>query len=156
MRYSTTILLLISLSLGLQAQNKNSFRIKSQIAPASCMFLSGIADGLNQVVQFRYVSFKKAFPGINDNWWNPKYSYNNKYKGGIKSNGERFLGSSTVFVAVTDSYHFSRFLEHFFMVGAISLNIGQTKKKWYIYALESATYLLIYRASFSLTYNSFK
>src|SRR5438132_10256844 len=48
------------------------FRLKEHVAPAVLMFLAGTADGLNQVVSYRYAAFKKAFPQAHDYFWSPK------------------------------------------------------------------------------------
>jgi hypothetical protein len=41
--------------------------------------------------------------------WNPVVSWRNKWKNGDPRQGERFLGSSTVFVFLTDAWHLSQF-----------------------------------------------
>ena len=40
------------------------------------------------------------------NWWSMDKSWRNKWKNGDPNQGEAFLGSSTVFVFVTDAWHF--------------------------------------------------
>ena len=53
------------------------------------------------LINFFYVS---KFRRLNPYFWNPKVSYLNKWSDfDIKK--EKFLGSSTVFVAFTDSWH---------------------------------------------------
>ena len=48
---------------------------------------------------------------FNPMFWNPDISYKNKWKGGIKSNGEKFLFSSTALVFLTDAWHLFSSLE---------------------------------------------
>lgn len=45
------------------------------------------------------------------NWINPYYSWRNKWKNGKKEDGEKFLGSSTIFVFVTDAWHLMQFIQ---------------------------------------------
>ena len=42
----------------------------------------------------------------NNSWWSMKESWRNKWKNGDPKQGEAFLGSSTVFVLLTDAWHF--------------------------------------------------
>lgn len=53
---------------------------------------------------------------------NPSHSWRNKWKNGEKSDGERFLGSSTVFVMFTDLWHLLGFIRHNIVVIIISIN----------------------------------
>ena len=154
MKHSFSIIALILFQMTGRGQ-KPVFNFKSQALPAGLMILAGAADAWNQVVQFKYPAFKKAFPGISDRWYNPKISGANKYKGGKEVNGEKFFGSTTAFVAVTDAYHCSRFLERLFIVGAITVKITGDKRKWYWYLVESAIYWTLNRATFTLIYSRF-
>jgi hypothetical protein len=132
-----------------------SFKLKEQIAPAVMMFFAGAADGLNQVISFKYESFKKAFPGVNNTFWSPKVSYRNKYKNNDPRQGAKFFGSTTFLVWTTDAYHSTRFAEHLFMVGAVAVKFTQQKKKWYYYLAEAAGYWIVNRTGFAAVYNSF-
>jgi hypothetical protein len=131
------------------------FRLKEHIAPAVLMFLAGAADGLNQVVSYKYFAFKKAFPGANNIFWSPQLSFRNKYKNRDPAQGEKFFGSTTFLVWTTDAYHSTRFAEHLFMVGAVAVKITQQKRKWYYYLAEAAGYWIVNRVGFAVVYNSF-
>ena len=134
---------------------RNKFRLKEHIAPAVLMFFAGAADGLNQVVSYKYVAFKKVFPGVNDVFWSPKVSYRNKYKNHDPAQGQKFFGSTTFLVWTTDAYHSTRFAEHLFMVGAVAVKITQQKRKWYYYLAEAAAYWIVNRAGFAVVYDRF-
>jgi len=134
---------------------KYEFRVREHVAPAVLMFLAGAADGLNQAISYRYSSFKKAFPGVNDVFWSPKISYRNKYKNHDPTQGAKFFGSTSFLVWTTDGYHATRFAEHLFMVGAVTVKLTQQRKKWYYYVAEAAGYWVINRAGFAVVYNSF-
>lgn len=142
------------LSLMTATFGQKRFEVKSQVVPAVLVFLSGVADGTNNVLSFKWYSFKKVFPGASQSYWWPSQSWDNKYKDGKKENGERFPGSSTVFVAVSDGWHLTRFFDHIFMAGALTCKVLLfEKKKWYLYPVEALSYLLINRAGFCLAYN---
>jgi hypothetical protein len=54
------------------------------------------------------------------NWINPT-SWENKWKNNDEKQGEKFLGSSTVFVFLMDLWHFSKFLMLFLLCFGITL-----------------------------------
>lgn len=69
--------------------------------------IAGIAKAAMDVHSFRYqysvfTKFKSLFFAL-DSW-------KNKYRDGDKSKGEKFLGSTTIFVFVTDIWHFAQFV----------------------------------------------
>jgi len=73
------------------------------------MIFAGICNAAMDVLDFYYsdsifISWKPQ------SWIDPSKSWKNKWKNGDKSQGERFLGSSTIFVFVTDFWHFCEFL----------------------------------------------
>lgn len=126
---------------------------KKHILPTSLSFTAGASDGLNQVLQYRYKSFEKAFPNANDQYWNPKYSWKNKYKEGTRE--PKHPGSCTWLVWTTDGYHATRFVSNLFNAGAVAFTVSSDKKKWYIYIIEICSYWLINRAGFAIVYNLF-
>lgn len=148
-------ILFIALLITGRGQKVHFTDLKKQIAPASLMILAGASDAINNVISFKWHEFKKAFPTASQNYWWPSKSYQNKWKGGKRENGERFLGSSTVFVAVSDGWHLSRFAEHLFIAGALSIKITQGKKNWKQYVIEGISYWIVNRAAFTIVYNSF-
>lgn len=42
---------------------------------------------------------------FNQNFWNPSISWKNKWKNGDRNQGEKFFGSSTFLVWLTDGWH---------------------------------------------------
>lgn len=70
--------------------------------------IAAICNAVMDKVQSHYS--KSIFKDLNSKWWNPKESWKNKWKNGDPAQGEAFLGSSTVFVLFTDSWHFFQFL----------------------------------------------
>lgn len=127
---------------------------KKEVPSFAAMFVSGMADGLNQTLEYRYSNFKKIFPNANDKFWNPAISWTNKWKNGVESNGEKFIGSSSVFVAFTDGYHATRLVEHLGMSGSVALKINLfQKKRWYFYVIDVARYWIVNRIGFVLVYD---
>lgn len=65
---------------------------------------------------------KSIFKGLaNQQFWDPTLSWRNKWKLGVKKNGEKFPLSSTVLVFTTDAWHFAKFLRNLCVVAAILL-----------------------------------
>ena len=58
----------------------------------------------------------------NNSWWSMKDSWRNKWKNKDPKQGEAFLGSSTVFVFLTDAWHFFQFI----MLTCFSASIAVT------------------------------
>jgi len=72
------------------------------------------ASGFNaamDTLSFRYrESVFAALPARYRSWFDPGTSYQNKWRDGDRTKGERFPLSSTSLVAVTDAWHFFKFL----------------------------------------------
>ena len=60
---------------------------------------------------------------LNPSFWNKHLSWKNKWKNGEPSQGEKFLGSSTFFVWLTDAWHLFNSLSY---VSAFALGIFST------------------------------
>lgn len=155
MKNSLFIILLCAPLSSFCQDAKYQFKLKEHIVPAAFVLVAGAADGINQALQFRYDGFKRAFPGANDQFYNPAISWTNKYKDHDPAKGEAFLGSKTVFVFTTDAYHLSRFVNHLFSSGAIAVKIGQKREKWFVYVLQGLSYWVLHRLSFTLVYSRF-
>ena len=88
----------------------------------SILFLSlaGICNAIMDTILFHWD--KSIFKGSKLEWWaNPAVSYKNKWKNHSNSeDGEKFPGSSTIFVWVTDLWHFAQsFMITFFVLGVL-------------------------------------
>jgi len=82
-----------------------TFNLNKEIPSMALLFISGAADGFGDVLQFHYREFEQVFPNANEQWFNPELSWRNKYKNGDPSQGRRYPGSISVFVAGTDAWH---------------------------------------------------
>jgi hypothetical protein len=87
--------------------------------------LSGATLAFCEVLQFRYGNFKRLFKAADDQYWNPKVSWINKYKvdilvdnkglpRSVSSIGEpRFLFSLTLLRWATDGFHLMQSISSF-------------------------------------------
>lgn len=68
------------------------------------IIVAGFAEAVMDKLQFHYD--KSIFLRFaNQRFWNPEISWVNKWKNGDPIYGEKFIGSSTIFVGVTDAWH---------------------------------------------------
>jgi len=75
--------------------------------------LSGIAEAVMDTLQFKFS--ESVFKDKNQMFWNPQISWQNKWKDGCPKFGERFWGSSTYFVFVTDAWHLFKWIRNRFI-----------------------------------------
>lgn len=90
--------------------------------------------------KFKYCNRIKLYQ-----WLNPYYSWKNKWKNGNKLEGEKFLGSSTIFVSLTDAWHLfqSIQLNLFFVFAWFAYDSELTK-------LDNLYWFIIYRIIYGL------
>src|SRR5262245_8397401 len=137
----TVILLLCSMFVHAQEQSeekKKKWRLdKNKIITGSLVFVAGAAKGFNETLQYNYPIFEKKFPGANDQWFNPKLSWRNKYEGGNPDNGPKYFLSTSLLVMFTDQYHLNNFIQRTALVSALVIKFGEGKKpfKHYLYDL---------------------
>lgn len=95
----------------------------------SLVIVSAVCKAIQDKLQFHFD--KSVFKNLGD-WWNPAESWRLKWKDGTPLMGERFLGSSTIFVSLTDAWHLFGLIRNFSLVLAVSLLSGYW---WYIIML---------------------
>jgi len=87
-------------------------------------------------------------------WWNIDESWKLKWKNGDPEQGERFFGSSTIFVSYTDAWHCFQHFFLFFMFTAMIIypHAINTDWSWWvilhflgIYAIFTGSFELIYK-----------
>ena len=74
----------------------------------SFIILASIFNAVMDILQYKYS--QSVFNNLSNKWWNPKISWKNKYKNGLKEQGPAFVGSTTIFVFITDAWHFFKTL----------------------------------------------
>jgi len=93
------------------------------------LILAGVFDGVRDTLAFHYHRTGLAKDNL---FWNPAISWRNKYKAGDPDKGQRFPGSVTVFVFVTDAWHLFQFLFLGCMRASILIVAGQAVTlPWY-------------------------
>ena len=122
----------------------------------SILFLSlaGMCNAIMDTLVFHWDT--SIFKGSKYEWWaNPEISYRNKWKNNSNSeDGEKFLGSSTIFVWVTDLWHFAQsFMISFFVLGVLSYDgiTELTDINWVNILID----FILLKLSFSLTFELF-
>lgn len=78
----------------------------------SCFFLSGFMEGFNEELNNHYWKVKTKLPGLNDQFWNPDISWENKYNSNIPF-------SKTIGVMFTDGHHLTNWSRNVFALGGI-------------------------------------
>ena len=146
-KYTLIILFFITHSLFAQ---ENKFTIKEELPPMGTMFLAGAFNGVSQDLLFHYNEFENTFPNANPQFWDPEISWVNKYKNGDPLQGEKFIGSTTVFVGTTDGYHAMLSSRDIMIVTSISL--GGKPKTFKEFLKKTALYTISYGIGFELTY----
>ena len=67
------------------------------------IFIFGISKAICDVSECCFNNSKLA--KLNPLFWDKHKSWKNKWKGGVAANGEKFFGSSTFLVWITDAWH---------------------------------------------------
>lgn len=79
--------------------------------------LSHIPEGIMDTLQFKIDD--SVFKNWNQQFWNPKFSWMNKWKDGCPKFGPRFFGSTTFLVFLTDGWHLMKWVRNRFIDSAI-------------------------------------
>lgn len=117
----TRILIPLLLSLLTLASANAQRPWKEYLIPGSAMFISGFLEGTDEALHYHYATgFKPRFPNANDQYWNPMISWKNKYRNNDVTQGEKFFGSTDVFVAFTDAHHMLRLARVFTDLAAVT------------------------------------
>lgn len=128
----------LALIIGATKTFHEDHKLRNKFMHYSFMSLGGISDGISEELLHHYSLVKEKFPNINDQFFNPSISWNNKYKNGDEKQGDAFLGSSTIFVASTDAYHALRaFKQTMWLGGLITFQKGKNFKQTVLQALIS-------------------
>ena len=88
----------------------------SQWVALGLLVIAGAANGVMDRIQHHYYTVPESW---NEQFWNPKESWRNKWKNGDHTKGEKFLFSSTFLVGLTDGWHLMKSI----MLSAIALSI---------------------------------
>ena len=81
--------------------------------------LAGAAEAVMDTIQFHFHS--SVLSNLNRTFWDPFYSWKNKWTYIGKKRRERFFGSSTFLVFLTDGWHMFKFVRNVMLFAAIGL-----------------------------------
>ena len=124
------------------------------------LLCAGLCNGVMDSLQFHYpqtvFSDAKRFE---PQFWNPAESWKNKYRNGDPRQGEKFFGSSTALVFVTDAWHLFKFLMLKFFILAAVVFLPFTRKLghewWQVWLYNTLGFValhLCFQAGFKLAY----
>jgi len=88
----------------------------------ACFFADGLLDCTTEMIRYDKKAFFRVFPNANPEFWDINLCGGNKWKGGLRENGEAFPGSSSFFAWTRDGYHLTR------TGSSILICIGQASK----------------------------
>lgn len=83
------------------------------------LFISGIFEGVMDTLQFHWTHFRARHEKAKSFFWSPTLSWKNKYKNGNSECGEKFFGSTTIFVGFTDGWHMMKLLKNICLFAGI-------------------------------------
>jgi len=113
------------------------------------VFISGMCEGVMDTLSFHYKRFE-AKHNAKDKFWNPEYSWLNKYNSQMKP---KFIGSTTMFVFLTDGWHLFKWLRNTLLFLGIGFALFYTSDL-NVFIFCSFLYM-INRLGFVLIYNWF-
>jgi len=123
------------------------------------MIISGASEAVMDKTQFHYKKSIFSNSKLTPNFWNPKISWKNKWKGGKKENGEKFFLSSSLFVSITDAWHLFKMIRTLSLSISIFLSFILLNYIDYPYLITELIMLIslriIYGISFTLSFNKF-
>lgn len=112
------------------------------ITAAILILLFVVCDAIQDVITFKYEY--SVFRNLDPMYFNPAVSWRNKYKDGNPVNGERFFGSTTFLVWLTDFWHLLKFIKMNCVWVAISVLCGI----WWVYLIG----MILHGVVFEITY----
>ena len=109
-------------------------------------FLFGLSKALCDISESGFYTSK--LEGLNPQFWDKHKSWRNKWKGGVAANGEKFFGSSTFLVWITDAWHLFNGLSYLSLFFIAVLTVMMTHNVFYIALVFSMSFIffeLIYK-----------
>jgi len=83
---------------------------------------------------------QKGMPALGESFWDNSIAWRNKWKNGDPNLGERFLGSSTLFVYLVDGWHVAKALWLFHLFAAYVLYQPVFAYKFFDFVLFLSTF----------------
>jgi len=112
------------------------------------LIIAGVSEGVMDTLAHHFNT--SIFNGLNPKFWNPTISGGNKWKNGLKENGEKFLFSSTLLVMFTEAWHVFKFIRTMTLFGGSFLFIYNSS---IVFGLLIP--IIVFKLSFSISYYFF-
>jgi len=109
------------------------------------VLLAAVSNSVMDVLQFHFT--RSIFIRGEHLFWNPEISWENKWKNGDPSQGEKFWGSTRWFVFATDGWHLAQFLMLTFF--SLAIVFYQPMHSWW---LDLIIYKVLFGVGFELFY----
>lgn len=111
--------------------------------------LSAIANAAQDKISHHF--YNSVFKNLNPYYWNPEFSWRNKYKNRDPNQGKRFVGSTTFLVWVTDAWHLLKFLWKNLLLLAVVLDFPNGES-WEMIVVYYAIIAIIWGMTFEIFY----
>ena len=72
--------------------------------------LAAVCNSIMDILRDKFEQSVFSNKNLDRRYWDAKISWQNKWHGGNRNLGEKFFGSSTFLVFLTDAWHFFQFL----------------------------------------------
>jgi len=122
------------------------------------IILAGICKAVMDTVADHYDNSIFASKDFNKYFWDKSISWMNKYKNDMPPR-ERFWGSTTIFVFVTDAWHLFQFLSYWLLIIGVAMMCGEYYMEcvwWVELAMKICIAKVAFHASFEFWYSQFK
>ncbi len=114
------------------------------------VLISGMCEGVMDTLLFHYKRFKDKHPNASSQYWNPEYSWLNKYNAHFKP---KFFLSTTALVFLTDGWHLFKWLRNTLLFSGIGFALFYTSDL-NVFIFCSFLYMMN-RLGFTIIYNWF-
>lgn len=135
---------------GMQAHvvdGKKRYDVRKAILPASLAMVSGAAWGFHETSVHHADRIPDSW---NQQYWDGRISWRNKYKDGNPDLGPRFPGSTTVLAWTTDAKHlFGTAHRATLFASGVTITIGERRPVWHYLADVGISF-----AAFSIGFHS--
>lgn len=131
-----------------------NWNYKRTLIGCSIAFVGGVANGYHETITYHYSKFKAIHPNANDQFWDPKISWLNKYENyRLYGEKEKYFGSTTFLAWTTDAKHLLSVSSNTSILGATCIITIGEKRKWWEYAIDIAAISLARSAGFHMIYS---
>ena len=113
-----------------------------------------VFDSFMDILQYRFD--QSFFASLDNQFWNPKFSWMNKWKDGCPKFGPRFLGSTTVFVFLTDGWHLMKWFRNRALDIALFIILTRIFDGFWLSFIITALIAIIRSTAFEIFYSKNK